>query len=319
MLSQLIDFFEVQYEPEGVPGMGTKRPEFLLKCEDGCLALEVAAISTKPEDVREGVKVSMGGTTKKTLQNKLREKFDECRGDLGMPVVIAVDTSWGRCSNFDFKNSLYGPLQFTFLMDQESTQMIAEGGTREAEKAFFSADNVKCISAVVHVASGEPSEGRLRGRMYRPFETPSYPIDAKLWVRLRSALFGESPQDLLAEISRVPHISQEEVEVLVTYGVDDFSFFGAGLIEFPKGMPMSEERFHKLGVEAKRLALIQQTGQIKYLESASGTDLTLFYEEGIYTVNQVVQYGSRPTKIEEKLWNRLREEAAALSAAVPRY
>jgi hypothetical protein len=63
-------------------------------------------------------------------------------------------------------------------------------------------------------------------------------------------------------------------------------------------MPMNEERFHKLEDEAKRLALIQQTGQIKHLESARGADLTLFYEEEIYTVNQLVQRGSRPRKIE---------------------
>jgi hypothetical protein len=90
-------------------------------------------------------------------------------------------------------------------------------------------------------------------------------------------------------------------------------------VERYQSKPRQLARFHKLEDEAKRLALIQQTGQITYLESARGADLTLFYEEGIYTVNQVVQRGSRPRKIEEKLWNRLREEAAALSAVVPRY
>jgi len=98
-----------------------------------------------------------------------------------------------------------------------------------------------------------------------------------------------------------------------------FISMGNAEIKFPKGMPLNDERFHELEDEAKRLALIQQTGQIKYLESAGGADLKLLYEEGIYAVNQVVQCGSRPTKIEEKLWNRLREEAAALFAVVPRY
>jgi hypothetical protein len=111
ILSQLIDFFKVEYEPKDVPGMGTKLPDFLLKSANGCLIFEVAAIGAKPEDVREGVKVSTGGTAKKTLQNKWRKKFDECKEDFTMPIVIAIDNPRAAWDDFDIKNSLYGPIR----------------------------------------------------------------------------------------------------------------------------------------------------------------------------------------------------------------
>jgi hypothetical protein len=132
-------------------------------------------------------------------------------------------------------------------------------------------------------------------------------------------LFGESPQELVAEMSRIPGISREEAKTLVDYGVDDFSFFAAGSIEFPEGMPIEEHRFCDLREEAKRLALIHRTGEIVYLRSARGAELEPLYAEGIYTVRQLLETKLRPARIEEELWNRLREEAAALSAVVPRY
>jgi hypothetical protein len=127
-------------------------------------------------------------------------------------------------------------------------------------------------------------------------------------------LFGESPEELVAEMSRIPEISLDEAKTLVDYGVDDFSFFGTGAIEFPEGIPMEESRFHELHEEAKRLALIHQTGEIAYLRSARGIDLAPLHGEKIFTVRQLLETELRPAKIEEVLWNRLREEAAGLYA-----
>jgi hypothetical protein len=312
ILSQLIDFFEVEYEPTGVPGMATKRPEFLLKSLDGCLVFEVAAIGTKPEDVREGVKVSTGGTTKKTLQNKWREKFGECKGDFTMPVVIAIDSPHAAWDDFDIENSLYGPEQFTFLTHLQSGKTIPQGTGRDVKKAFFESENVECISAVVHVSCRDFGDRYLHGRIYRPLKTPSHPIGTKLWLRLRTALFGESPKELVAEMSRIPGISRQEAKTLVDHGVDDFSFFATGAIEFPEGMSMGEPRFRELQEEAKRLALICRTGEIAYLRSARGVDLASLHAEKIFTVRQLLETELRPAKIEEELWNRMREEAAGL-------
>ncbi len=316
ILSQLIDLFEVEYEPKGVPGMGTKRPEFLLKSPEGSIIFEVAAIGAKPEDVRVGAKVSTGGTAKKTLQNKWREQFSECQGDFKVPAVIAIDTPHAAWDDFDIKNSLYGPLQYTFLIHQRSGQVIPQGTARDVEKAFFELENVECVSAVAHVGSREPDDRYLYGRIYRPLKTPRHPIDTKRWLRLRTALFGESPQELVAEMSCIPGISQREAKTLVDHGVDDFSFFATGSIEFPEGMPVEEHRFRELREEAKRLALIHRTGEIAYLRSARGVDLMPLHSEGIYTVRQLLETKLRPAKIEEQIWNRLREEAAALYAAV---
>ena len=116
LLAQLVGSFEVQYEPVGVPGMGSRRPEFVLKSPDGDLILEVATISSKPDDLREAAKMSTGGTAKKTLQSKLRKQFNGCKGEFKLPIVIAVQTKWDS-DKFDFLNSLYGPLGVSYSMD----------------------------------------------------------------------------------------------------------------------------------------------------------------------------------------------------------
>ena len=317
ILAQLVACFEVQYEPENVQGMGTSRPEFLLKSCDGDLIFEVASISTKPEDVREGAKTSTGGIAKKTLQNKLREKFGNCQGEYEMPIVIAVVTPWMPWDDFDVENSLCGPSGLSLSM--KGRAIVAEGATRSMEKAFSNADNVQCISAVAGMGPSESDYGYLDGKLYRPLKTPRVPVNVKLWVRLRNALFGPSQEKAIAEINRIPTISREEAKALVEHGVDDVSFFAAGLIEFPEGLDIKRDRFRQLQEQAMRLALIGATGRIDYLRSAQGIDLIPLWQDGIYTIIQLLERKSRPPRVEEECWSHLKEEATTLSAIVPHH
>jgi len=227
--------------------------------------------------------------------------------------VIAVETRWAFERDFDMGNSLYGPAQFTFSMSRPGV-IVAEGTTRDADKAFFTLDNADCVSAVAAITSVE-SDNNLQGRLYRPLEVPRHPLSPKLWVRLRDCLFGAGVRKLIDEMKRIPCISENEAETLVEHGVDDVSFFAEGLIELPEGIPMEESRFQELRNQATRLAMIWQTGQVAHLRAAQGVDLRPLSDEGIFTIDQLLQRKERPRKIDETLWHRLRDEATAIRAS----
>jgi hypothetical protein len=309
ILTQLVDHFDVVYEPINLPGMGSSRPDFFLKSTDGDLILEVATISQKPEDVREAVTTSFGGDVKKTLQSKWRKQFHECQGGVTVPIVIAVQTRWSDLGVIDFLNSLYGPLGVTLRMNTKSGEIVEEGTSRNIEQAFFSQPNVKCISAVGRIDPNETYPDYLIGELYRPIEAPQYPLSMKLWVRLRDALFGSVPKNLVDQISKIPGISLEEAETLVRCGVDDISFFGSGLIEFPENLPLSKKRFEELQAMAGRLIQIHRTGRMDLLSSAQGVDLSPLYNQKIYTINQLLQCEQKPDGISEEVWHALRDEA----------
>jgi hypothetical protein len=318
ILAQLVEFFEVKYEPTNIQGMGTRRPEFVLRSPDGDAILEVATISAKPEDVREGAKMSTGGTTKKTLQNKLREKFNGCHGDYELPIIIAVQTRWDSgVDEFDFLNSLYGPLQFGFSSDKQSGELVEEGASRSVEKAFFYQPDVDCISAVARIGPSDFHDSFISGGLYRPIKIPRHPINSKLRVRLRDALFGPVPKRLVGEMSSVPGITTQEAEMLVKHGVDDISFFAAGMIDFPNDLHMERKRFEELRQEAKRLALIERSGRIEFLKSAQGVDLAPLHSQGIYTINQLLKHDRRPVTISEETWQAFRHEALNLKDGTP--
>jgi hypothetical protein len=255
--------------------------------------------------------MSPGGTAKKTLQNKLREQFNGCEGDFTLPIVIAVQTKWGS-DEFDFLNSLYGPVGFSFSMAKEQGQLVEEGATRNIQQTFFNQSDVSCISAVMRIEPDASETGFLAGAMYRPIQDPSHPLNRKLWLRLRDAVFGHCPRILVEQMAVIPGISVDEAELLVKHGVDDISFFAAGMIDFPEDLPMAKTRFEQLRNQAERLALINRTGRIAYLNSAKGVDLTPLYDEGVYTVNQLLERNQKPQGVTEEVWASLKDEAVRL-------
>jgi len=58
--------------------------------------------------------------------------------------------------------------------------------------------------------------------------------------------------------------------------------------------------------------LLYRTGQIAYLPSAQELDLSAFWRHGVFTMNQLLQIRQRPIDVDEKVWNTLRREAAAV-------
>jgi len=197
-------------------------------------------------------------------------------------------------------------------MAKEQGQLVEEGATRNIQKAFFNQSDVSCVSAVMRVEPADSETESLAGAMYRPIQHPSHPLNRRLWIRLRDAVFGPCPRTLVEQMAVIPGISVDEAEVLVKHGVDDISFFAAGIIDFPDDLPMAKARFELLRNQAERLALISRTGQIAYLNSAKGVNLSPLYDEGIYTVNQLLERSPKPQGVTEEVWTLLKEEAVRL-------
>ena len=200
---------------------------------------------------------------------------------------------------------------------KEHGQLVEEGATRNIERAFFNQSDVSCISAVMRIEPDDSETGFLAGAMYRPIRDPIHPLNRKLWLRLRDAVFGPCPRTLVEQMAVIPGISVDEAELLVKHGVDDISFFAAGMIDFPDDLPMAKARFEQLRNQAERLALISRTGRIEYLNSAKGVDLTPLYDEGVYTVNQLLERNQKPQGVTEVDWASLKEEAVRLRRRSP--
>ena len=90
------------------------------------------------------------------------------------------------------------------------------------------------------------------------------------------------------------------------------SFFAQGKIGLPEGGKMDSKRFEELLHAAGRLMLLYRTGQIAYLPSAQELNLANFWENGIFTINKLLQTKERPTAITQTVWDALRKEAAAV-------
>lgn len=193
-------------------------------------------------------------------------------------------------------------------MNEQTTYPFAMGN----RNAFFDSEAVGCISAGVTFGPDTDGSLSLEGKIHRPLNVPRNPISSRLQLRLRRALFGPTPKDLLDEIGRIPGITKQEAEMLLQHGVDDLSFFAAGLIDLPDRIAMERKRYDELQEQAKRLALIYRTGKIAYLPSAQGTDLSEFWQQGIFTVNQLLRTKERPPSIRQEVWNTLRKDAAVV-------
>lgn len=309
-LAALAPHFEVVVEPDFIPNLEDKRPDFLLRSPDGEMILEVTHMEEGPDDVSDGVKTSLGLEVQKRIEKKWRKQFKMCEVDTGYPVVVAVEMRFPHQVQHDMRNSLYGPFQVTWGRDTQTGDTVTEGVSRDDELAFFKREKVECISAIVGISPPEPESEYPNGELFRPIREPLHPIPLPLWVRLRNALFGPEPQYLLDEMGRIPTITEDEVRKLVARGIDHWQLFASGHFPFDEEIGIPEDRYFELRREAQRLDLIYRKDRLEYLPSAAGRDLTPFHEVKIFTLKQLLAADERPPSVPEDLWDVLREEAS---------
>lgn len=307
VLARLVSQFDVTLEPKNLPGMGKKRPEFLLESPDGPLIFELATIGDKPSDLRTGVKTSSGGEAKRTLNDKLKRQFGGSKTGIALPVVLGIQMRHALDLEFDLTNSLYGPLAVSFAVHRETGEVAKEGTTRDVEKAFFAQENVGCISAVAGIAPQTRENRFLVGGLYRPLKEPDEPLALSLWVRLRTALFGPRPAELVEEMGRIPGITPDEADVLIDAGVDSYGFFAAERLQKPESLPIDDGRWEELVDAAQHQQLLASTSAIWNLRAAKGVDLSPLERERIYLFRQLYE-NLRPSDFPLETWTALMDE-----------
>jgi len=308
ILARLVGHFNVTLEPKNLPGMGKKAPEFLLESPDGTLIFELATIGEKPSDLRTGIKSSAGGEAKRILNRKVVRQFGESKTGITLPVVLGIQVQYTHDLEFDLLNSLYGPLAASWAMHKDTGEVVSEGPTRHVEKAFFAQDNVGCVSAVAGIAPENRQTGHLLGKLHRPLKEPDRPLSLPLWVRLRTALYGPRPPELIDEMCRIPNITLEEANAMVDAGLDDPAFLAAERFEKPASLSMEDTRWRELLDAAQHRQLLASTNAIRDLRAAKGADLSPLDRERIYRIKQL--YGTpRPQDFPVDVWAAMTEEA----------
>lgn len=309
-LASLSPYFDIEIEPDDIPGLEDKRPEFLLRSADGDLLLEVTQKEASPEDISEAVKLSFGMELQSRIDRKWGGQFKKCEVDPGVPIVIAVRVEHAGELRHEMMNSLYGKLGFSYGPPGERVRV--EGMERDQSEGFFHRSNVECISAVVGVVPPEPGRDYLEGRIYRPIRSPARPVSSNLWIRIRTALFGPEPEWLLQRMRRIPTIVDDEARSLVANGIDDWEYLAAGGYQYREDLGVDEMRFKELVVEARRLGLILANGRLEYLHSSEHIDMNPLHEAGIYTVNQLIRADRSPAGVSSDDWEALKDEAIVL-------
>ena len=253
ILSFLLDSFTVRYEPSNITGMGRKLPDFLIESNLGRAIIEVVTIGVQPDEVMEGVRGLPPARSKYPIMEKWKEKFNKCKTDTKMPVIIAVQLKRPFDLEFDLKNSLYGPDRLRLTVDTKTGKVISKVNTRESTKGFFFMEDVDCISAVIGILPDEDDSGCLMGEIFLPVKKPRNPIPPPFYVRLRDTLFQSSISRLINRMKEIPTIIDNEAKELVLHGIDESSLFAFGIMEYPEGIQIPRERFDQLMKEAIKM------------------------------------------------------------------
>jgi len=313
--AQLEPHFDVTVEPEKIPGLEDKKPDFLLNSPEGNLILEVTSLQKSPKELEERVKTSLGLRPQKGLKDKWKKQFKKCDEDPGLPIVIGIEVKSESQLMMDLPNSLYGPLSIRMTTDKLKGA-IEEGTTRDLDRAFFGRDNIECISAVVGICPEIIPKEDLNGELFRPFYRPHNKINWRLWVKLRDALFGSDKEHLIERMMKIPTITTEEAESLVEHGIDDPGYLASKRVTFPGGLQIPHERFEDLQGWAENLVRYQSSNHVSILNSVNKEVVEKLADEEIRTVEDVIEAEQKPDNIEEKTWEELRKEACELLSCI---
>lgn len=307
LLARLVTKFKCTLEPTNVKGFGTKRLDFLLESEDGTLIFELVTIGKKPDDLRTCVKMGTGGEIKHALQRKFREQLGDGSTPPDYPLIVAVQSD-DDLDDFGILNSLYGQFSVTCVIHKETGHIVSDGPSRKNKDAFFELPQIKHVSVIAGITGWDRPDGSIRGRLHRPLHEPRLPLSPKLWLRLRTALYGSLPEELIADMMRVPGMTREEAELLVNAGIDDNDFFAAGVLAKPPDLAMIAARWSELQVEARHKDTLIRTNAIADLRAAASVDLAPLHHAGIYLITQL--YAKEcPATFPQGAWDVLRDEA----------
>jgi len=311
VLSRLAPCFDIKPEPD-IPELRPKKLEALIEYDSEKALIEVRTVKERlEEELAHGVVSSIpGGKVKSVLRDKFEEQLKGGRADPGIPIliVLCLERFMGFMDMVEVRNAIYGALQFSYKI-RNDTHEIVEEGTKREENAFYDIPGTEIVTAIGAYRRDYDKDDPLVGKLHHPYKPPTNKMSQKFKLRLRDALFGNSEISDKESLMRVPIIDEKMAILLYANGIEDLGIL-AGIRENDFVIEgVSWEELSQLQKEAIRVINAISTGSVIYLKGMDKDTLTILRSNNIYLINKILELDIPPKGISHEVWSLLREDA----------
>ena len=311
VLSRLAPCFDIEPEPD-IPELRPKKLDALIEYDGEKALIEVRTVQERLEEsLAYGVVSSIpGGKVKSVLCNKFDGQLKEGRADPGIPIliVLCLERFMGFMDMVEVRNAIYGALQFSYKIRNDTHEIIEEGTKRE-ENAFYDIPGTEIVTAIGAYRRDYDKDDPLVGKLHHPYKPPTNKMSQKFKLRLRDALFGNSEISDKESLMRVPIIDEKMAILLYANGIEDLGIL-AGIRENDFVIEgVSWEELSQLQKEAIRVIKAISTGSVIFLKGIDQETLTILQSNKIYLINKILELNIPPEGIPHEVWSLLREDA----------
>ena len=317
VLSRLAPCFDIEPEPD-IPELRPKKLDALIEYDGEKALIEVRMVKERLEEsLAHGVVSSIpGGKVKSVLRNKFEGQLKGGRADPGIPIliVLSLDEFMGFMDMVEIRNAIYGALQFSYKIRNDTHEIVEEGNTRE-ENAFYDIEGTEIVTAIGAYRRDYDKDDPLLGKLHHPYKPPTNKMSQKFKRRLRDALFGNSEISDKGSLMRIPIIDEKMAMLLYANGIEDIGIL-AGIRETDFVIEgVSWKELSQLQKEAIRVIKAISTGSVIYLKGMDQNKLTILKNNNIYLINKILELDIPPEGISHEVWTPLREDAMRVSGS----
>lgn len=311
VLSRLAPFFDIEPEPD-IPELRPKKLDALIEYDGEKALIEVRTVQERLEEsLAHGVvSSSPGGKVKSVLRDKFEKQLKGGKADPGIPmlIVLCLEGFMGFMDMVEVRNAIYGALQFSYKI-RNDTHEIVEEGTKREENAFYDIKGTEIVTAIGAYRRDHDKDDTLVGKLHHPYKPPTNKMSQKFKLRLRCALFGNSEISDKGSLMRVPIIDEKMAMLLYANGIEDLGVL-AGIRENDfviEGVPWEE--LSQLQKEAIRVIKAINTGSIKFLKGIDKQTFALLQGKGINLIRDILKLETTPEGISQETWNLMIDDA----------
>ncbi len=312
VFSRLAPYFIIEIEPD-IPELRPKRLEALIEYDGEKALIEVRAVQERLEIslAHGGISVP-GGKVKSVLLNKFKGQLNEGKSNPRIPILIILNLD-GFMDSFEVENSVYGQIQFSWKMRNDTHETVEEGTTRK-ENAFYDEPGTEIVTAIVAYKRDYGRKDPLVGKMYYPYKPPTNKMSQKFKIRLRDALFGISVTSDWKSLMRVYGIDEKLARLLFANGIEDLGILASIRENEFVIEDIHWEELSQLQKEAIRVIGAISTGSIRFLKGIDKQTFTILESHGIYIITKLLEQGVSPDGISSEVWSTLKDDAKRISA-----
>ncbi len=194
VLSRLAPCFDIDPEPQ-IPELGGTRLEALIEYDGEKALIEVRRVKGRLEETlaHGGISSIPGMKVKNVLRNKFEGQLKGGKADPGIPILIilCLDDFMGYMDMVEVTNAIYGALQFSYKISNDTHEMVEEGYKRE-KNGFYDIPGTEIVTAIGAYRRDYDKDDPLVGKLHHPYKPPTNKMSQKFKLRLRDALFGNS-------------------------------------------------------------------------------------------------------------------------------